>query len=117
MLLKAGKQLHGSGCDQELATLVAHSLAIDLGQTHQAVKTAMRWSGASERTVKHWLAGTHAPSGPYLVSLIRHSDALLKQLLVNSGRSEVAIALDVAAIHGKLSAALAACEEVIAAQR
>lgn len=36
---------------------VAAALRTELGQTHQAIKTAMRWTGASERAVKYWLSG------------------------------------------------------------
>jgi len=105
--------LHCPNTDRDLAALVAKSLSTELGRTHQAVKTAMRWTGASERTVKHWLAGTHAPSGLHLLDLIRHSDALLKQMLVSSGRAELAVALDVTTIRTKLTLALAACEEAL----
>lgn len=36
---------------------IAAALREELGQTHRAIKTAMRWTGASERTVKYWIAG------------------------------------------------------------
>lgn len=113
MLLKAGTKLHCPETDKSLAILVAQSLSIELGKTHQAVKTAMRWTGASERTVKHWLAGTHAPSGQHLLNLLRHSDTLLKQMLVSSGRAELVIAFDLAAVRTQLVSALAACDEAL----
>jgi hypothetical protein len=35
---------------------IAAALVQELGTTHhQAAKTAMRWTGAHERTVKNWL--------------------------------------------------------------
>ena len=50
------------------------------------IKMAMRWTGASERTVKYWLAGERGPSGDHLIALARHSDAVLFVLLALAGR-------------------------------
>ena len=113
MLPKAGTKLHRVRTDQDVADLVAGALALELGRTHQAVKTAMRWTGASERTVKNWLAGTHVPSGLHLLDLARHSETVFKHLLIATGRSELAIILDVVGIRSKLIATLAACEEIL----
>ncbi|MCB1501374.1 MAG: hypothetical protein KDK07_16575 [Bauldia sp.] len=46
----------------------------------------MRWTGATERTVKNWLAGESGPSGEHLVSLLRHSDATLEAVLLLAKR-------------------------------
>lgn len=35
---------------------VAMALHEEFGATNRAIKVAMRWTGASERTVKYWLA-------------------------------------------------------------
>ena len=37
------------------AEAIATALRRQLGDTHQAVKTVMRWTGAGERTAKNWL--------------------------------------------------------------
>src|SRR5436189_1865312 len=71
---------------------VAYALKSELGSTHQATKTVMRWTGAGERTVKNWLAGISGPSGQHLVELIRHSDEVLQILLLLAGRKQVAVA-------------------------
>jgi hypothetical protein len=52
----------------------------------------MRWTGASERTVKNWFAGTSGPSGQHLVAVMRHSDAALESVMILAGRKEVAAA-------------------------
>ena len=95
MFPKEGKKLprgaRGSGDDGEFAHLIAAALKSELGTTHQAVKTAMRWTGASERTVKHWFAGTHAPSGPHLASLARHSDSVLMCFLRAADRPALSV--------------------------
>jgi hypothetical protein len=54
--------------------MVSAALRVDLGKTRNAAKIVMRWTGASESTVKNWFAGTKGPSGEHLVTLVRHSD-------------------------------------------
>ncbi len=82
---------------------IATALNSQLGQSHQAVKTLMRWTNASERTVKNWLEGRHGPQGAHLVLVLRHSDAALNALLGLAKREqaiavrEVVLARDVMA--------------------
>src|SRR5882672_1627160 len=71
---------------------VAYALRNQLGTTHQAAKTVMRWTGAGERTVKNWFAGASGPSGQHLVALIRHSDEVLEVLLLLAGRQPITVA-------------------------
>jgi hypothetical protein len=56
------------------AAAIANALRADLGNSHQAIKTLMRWTGANERTVKNWLSGANGPSGEHLLEIIRNSD-------------------------------------------
>lgn len=49
----------------------------------------MRWTRAAERTVKHWLAGSHGPGGDYLLVLTRESDIVLHAVLAAAGREDV----------------------------
>lgn len=65
---------------------VAAALRAELGQTHQAIKTAMRWTGASERAVKYWLSGERGPSGEHLIALAQHSDMVLVTILAMANR-------------------------------
>lgn len=90
----------------DYATAIAAALRSELGTTHQAAKTVMRWTGANERTVKNWLAGTNGPSGDHLVSLVHNSDTVLETLLLISGRQR-SIAAE------KLIAARAALTELL----
>ncbi|MEM6759244.1 MAG: hypothetical protein AAF601_07165 [Pseudomonadota bacterium] len=48
----------------------------------------MRWTGVSERTARNWISGTHAPTGEYLIELMRNSDAGFLAVLSLAGRSE-----------------------------
>ena len=76
----------------DYAAAIAAALRDDLGGTHQATKTVMRWTGASERTVKNWFAARSGPSGEHLVALIRHSDAVFEALMRLAGRDQAVAA-------------------------
>jgi hypothetical protein len=102
MFPKTGRSLHPGRSDLGFAQLVSGALIEELGQTHQAVKTAMRWTGASERSVKHWIAGAHGPSGDHLLALMRHSDCVLGSCLAAARRADVVLAFEVTAIRGRL---------------
>jgi hypothetical protein len=81
-----------SHCEIHYATAIAAALREDLGGTHQATKTVMRWTGASERTVKNWFAARSGPSGEHLVALIHHSDAVFEALMRLAGRHQAVAA-------------------------
>ena len=83
---KTGTIVHRDGCQAGYREAVAAALVQELGLTHRAVKTAMRWTGASERTVKYWLSGERGPSGEHLIALARHSDTVLLVVLALAGR-------------------------------
>ena len=70
------------------AGAIAAALRAELGNSHQAVKTVMRWTGVNERTAKNWLAGTSGPRGEHLIELIRHSDSLLDAVLRLANRDQ-----------------------------
>src|SRR6266508_197291 len=93
MLPKKGKVLprrSGRGKSRlEYAAAIAAAMRKELGDTHRAIKTVMRWTSASERTVKNWFSGQKGPSGNYLLGLIQESDAVLHALLHAAGRGDV----------------------------
>jgi len=74
MLPKKGKKLpvwEGALAGrQAYAEIIAGLLRKEHGDSHRAVKQLMRQTGASERTVKHWLAANHGPDNVYLLRLI-----------------------------------------------
>ena len=92
--------------DRTYAPAIADTLQRQLGETHQAVKIVMRWTGAGERTVKNWLAGRSGPSGQHLLSLIRNSDDVLDTLLLLSGRRQMAAVKKVIAMRDTLARTL-----------
>ena len=66
---------------KQYAAGISRALHLELGDTHQATKTLMRWTNANERTVKNWMAGNSGPRGEHLVALVKHSDLALAAFL------------------------------------
>jgi hypothetical protein len=116
-LPKKGNVLHRAsgegGADLDYAGAIAHALRHDLGTTHQAVKSVMRWTGASERTVKYWFAGRGGPSGEHLIALARHSDTVLAVILQLAGRQHYEGALRLIQARDALNAILAVIQRII----
>jgi len=87
MLQKRGRILPGHATaarsPADFANAIARALQSELGDTHRAVKTVMRWTGASERAAKNWLEGSAGPRGHYLIRLIAESD-LVFELIINA---------------------------------
>jgi hypothetical protein len=115
ILHETGKVLPVSTHDRDdgraYAVQLAAALRHEMSSTRTAAKTVMRWTGASERTVKTWLAGTNAPSGEHLVALMRHSDAIFALVLRLSGRASVIGPNDIDAVRQHLLEALVALDE------
>lgn len=90
MFPKKGNRLHQSSQERldglDFNHAIAAALHVELGDTHRAVKTAMRWTGASERTVKNWLSGEYGPNGEHLVQLLRNSECVLQAILLLADR-------------------------------
>lgn len=63
----------------------------------------MRWTGASERTVKNWISGSYGPTAEHLIELMRHSDTILNVVLGLSGRPEAMTMERIKAARDELS--------------
>jgi len=87
---------------QQYADCIAKALHMELGGTHQAAKTLMRWTNANERTVKNWMAGSSGPSGKHLVALVRHSDLALAAFLGMAGRPHALTASELPQLRERL---------------
>lgn len=87
MFPKTGRTFpNGGKVPPTYASLIADILKAELGNSHQAQKTLMRWTGANERTAKNWLSGTNGPSGEHLLQLMRNSDRVFEFILELSHR-------------------------------
>ncbi len=88
MFPKTGKKFPVD-VDSQTSTYVAsiaEILKTELGNSHQAHKTLMRWTGANERTAKNWLSGSNGPSGEHLLHLMCNSDQVFEFVLRLSRR-------------------------------
>lgn len=113
MLPKTGIVLPKANEPGTYSRAVACALKCEVGATHRAIKIVMRWTGAGERTVKNWFAGTSGPSGEHLVSLIRHSDRVLEALLLLGGRQRIAGEQKLIGVRNKLAEAVRQIDALI----
>ena len=97
-----------------LATSIANSLNQELRGSRHAIKTAMRWTGAGERTVKGWLAGASEPSGEHLISLIRSFDQVFKCVLDLTDRNELIASKELVILQTHLRKIIVSIDAVLA---
>lgn len=92
MFPKTGKTFQSAGTKPISQAVyrdaIRAALIGDLGGTHRATKTTMKWAGVSDRTARNWISGSHAPAGEHLIELIRNSDAVLSAVLRLADRRE-----------------------------
>jgi hypothetical protein len=69
--------------------VIGAALREELRQMRRTAKAVVQWTGASERTVKNWLAGKSGPRGPQLICIMRHSPTVLRAVLQLSGRDQI----------------------------
>ncbi|WP_035061272.1 hypothetical protein [Andreprevotia chitinilytica] len=86
MLPKMGNSFPIEKDAEDYAALIALALRTELGESRRALKSVMRWTGASEKTAKNWLAGRYGPNGEHLVALAKHSPAVLNAFLTMTGQ-------------------------------
>ena len=116
MLPKTGKVLPEedarAAAGYTYAAAVALALREELGDSHRAIKVVMRWTGASERTIKNWFAGTRGPTGEHLVSLVCHSDFVFHAFLQLTRREACMVAVNLADARSKLVKILEMLDEL-----
>lgn len=61
---------------QAYADVIADLLKREHEDSHRAVKSLMRQTDASERTIKHWLAAQHGPDTVYFLRLVATSPVI-----------------------------------------
>lgn len=98
---------------RDYAGTIALALQSELGSSHQAVKTLMRWTNANERTAKNWLGGAHGPSGEHLISLVMNSDQVFDAVLILAGRRTILPHARLASLRDALQATAQRLAEVL----
>jgi len=81
------------------------------GSSH-AAKKLMRWTSASERTVKGWLSGTNGPCGEHLVELLEKSDQVWDSLRKLANRPSIE-ARHLQTLKSGLEVALASIDTIL----
>ncbi|WP_375463475.1 hypothetical protein [uncultured Methylobacterium sp.] len=112
---KKGNSFHG-GCNGRVppdhadtfAGMVSAVLRRSVGGRPSAVKLVARWTGAGERTVKNWFAGSCAPKGDHFRELVRHCPEMLDAFLVSVDRQDHLALAKVVQAEAVLLEALAA---------
>ncbi|MGY3578925.1 hypothetical protein [Bradyrhizobium sp. USDA 4504] len=119
MFPKTGKKFPGAsgGLSATYALGIAEILRRELGNTHRAHKTLMRWTGANERTVKNWIAGLNGPSGEHLLHLIRNSDAVFERVLQLSERKPVPLDRRLSEVRSALHGTIELLSEILQEER
>ncbi|OAP35167.1 hypothetical protein AU381_25795 [Sinorhizobium glycinis] len=97
---------HANSRDMYIVAIAA-ALKEELGGGARAIKTIMRWTGASGRTARHWLAGDRGPEGWHLVLLARHSDQVMRAVLKMAERDLLSVSIELTTAEVALARATA----------
>lgn len=73
----------------EFAQAISLALHKEFGDSHAAIKTIARLTGANERAAKNWFDGKNAPNGEFLVALCSTCDQVMETFLNLAGRSDI----------------------------
>lgn len=118
MRTKKGRVLHSKGrilpsdgqdwrASGGYAEQLTAALRREARSQRAAAKVFMRWTGASERTVKAWLSGLSMPSAVHLIDLVRYSDEVFIAMLGMANRQKPDQARGIAELRQHLAAASA----------
>ena len=102
------------GTEVSYAESIGKVLLDELSTNDLSIKIVQGWTGASERTVKNWLAGRAGPNGPYLLCILRHSDKVLAEVLWLAGRERIATGVHMIEMRDCLAATLARIDHIAA---
>ncbi|RWO32351.1 MAG: hypothetical protein EOS10_11680 [Mesorhizobium sp.] len=89
------------------AAAIAKALASEVGTSRLATKTVMFWTGASDRSARHWLNGDHGPGGLHLILLARNSTTVKNAIMQLAGQERFELAIELSAARTALFRATA----------
>lgn len=98
---------------REFAQVIAEALKEELARG-ASIKTIMAWTGAGERTVKEWLAGSNAPRAFQLECLFRSSEAVYERVMFRTGRRPAVNRQSLEALREQLTGLAAAIDAALA---
>jgi AraC-like DNA-binding protein len=92
---------------------VAAALDAEFGNRPHKVKEVARLTGCNERTVKNWFQARNGPSGECLVTLMRHSDQVLRLVLRHAKRDALLQVVDVSEAKARLAEAVSTLDRLL----
>lgn len=107
---KSGKTFQAPLGAASFAAAVAGALKAEFGGTPSSIKTVSQLTRSNERAVRNWFDAKNGPSGENLVILLRHSDLVLKAILVLAERQDLVVAVGLANLRRQLVDAVAAID-------
>jgi hypothetical protein len=113
MLPKTGRKLpkmRQAPSEADCIEQISSALRRELGGTAAAVKTIMRWTGASDRSARNWMNGSSSPSGYHLLRLARECDAVFEAMIDLSGHQEARLGVDLHAAEVAIARAMGVFE-------
>jgi hypothetical protein len=113
MFPKTGRKFPVREQQADYASSISDVLRAELGNSHQAIKTLMRWTGANERTTKNWLSGANGPSGEHLLEIMRNSDLVFECVLELIDRKVILSHRKLEEVHDALQATAQLLSEMI----
>lgn len=97
---------------REFTLAIADALKEELARG-ASIKTIMAWTGAGERTVKEWLAGSNAPRAFQVECLMRSSDLVYERLIIRTGRKRVVNREGLEALRAQLTGLVGAIDTAL----
>lgn len=94
------------------AEAIALALKEEFGRGPSAVKTAARLAQANERAVRNWFEAKNGPSGENLISLLQHSDAVLRTVLDLADRRNLSAVAGLAELREQLADLVMAIDRI-----
>ena len=73
---------------------IALALKAEFGATPSALKTVAQLTHSNERAVRNWFDEKNGPSGANLVTLMRHSDRVLRTVLELADQRDLVLAVE-----------------------
>jgi hypothetical protein len=95
---------------ESLTSAIAAALKAEFGSTPSALKTVAQLTRSNERAVRNWFEGKNGPSGENLVTLMRHSDLVLRTVLGLADRQDLVVAVGLTKLRRQLVDAVEAID-------
>jgi hypothetical protein len=103
--------------EADFAKAISKALAADVGGSHIAAKTIVLWTGASERSARHWLNGDYGPKGWHLLMLARNSPTTMRAILSLAGHPDIELNIEVAVARAALARAISMLDALLKRSR